>query len=307
MEQSPVANADRVVILVNPHAGSASAFARVERLSSLLKQRGIMAEVHTDLAEAIARAETWHQAGCLRVLVGVGGDGTAAELVNRTSPGMPITMLPAGTENLLARHFGLHHSPDALCQTILDGQLLPVDAGLASGRIFLVMASCGFDAAVVERVHGQRHGHIHKWTYLKPIAESMWRYSFPQIRVQLSDQSTALAVHWLFAFNLPCYGGGFRLAPHADSADGLFDVCMYRGRTLWRGLLFALAAGCRKHSMLANFSTLRSPRLRLESDEPVPYQLDGDPGGYLPLELETLPGRLLLLVPKKKEEGRETR
>ena len=39
-------------------------------------------------------------------------------------------------------------------------------------------------------------------------------------------------------------------------------------------------------------------RLRLESDEPVPYQLDGDPGGFLPVDLEVLPGRLTLIVPQ---------
>jgi diacylglycerol kinase (ATP) len=37
--------------------------------------------------------------------------------------------------------------------------------------------------------------------------------------------------------------------------------------------------------------------VRIESDVPVPYQLDGDPGGYLPLEIEVLPNRLTLIVP----------
>jgi diacylglycerol kinase family enzyme len=36
--------------------------------------------------------------------------------------------------------------------------------------------------------------------------------------------------------------------------------------------------------------------LRIESDEPVPYQLDGDPGGLLPVDVEVLPERLRLVV-----------
>ncbi len=41
-------------------------------------------------------------------------------------------------------------------------------------------------------------------------------------------------------------------------------------------------------------------RVRIESDRPVRYQLDGDPGGMLPLDIEVLPGRLTLVVPAKR-------
>ena len=310
IQRTLAADTDRVVISVNPVAGACAAEGRVERLGRLLEQRGFTAEIHTDLAEATARAESWHTAGRLRALVGVGGDGTAAELVNRTSPGVPIAMLPTGTENLLSRHFELSDSPETLCQTIVDGTAVQIDAGRASGRIFLLMASCGFDAAVVHAVHRQRRGHIRKWAYVKPILDSLRRYPFPEIRVRLAAEGARVAsyqdpltVRWVFAFNLPCYGGGFRLAPAADGSDGRFDVCTYRGGTLWRGLIFALAVYCGRQQDLPDFSMLRSPRLRLEADEPVPYQLDGDPGGHLPVDLEVLAGRLLLIVPKTPPQG----
>ena len=41
----------------------------------------------------------------------------------------------------------------------------------------------------------------------------------------------------------------------------------------------------------------RMRRLRVTAEEEVPYQLDGDPGGVLPVEIEALPGRLTLVVP----------
>jgi diacylglycerol kinase family enzyme len=37
--------------------------------------------------------------------------------------------------------------------------------------------------------------------------------------------------------------------------------------------------------------------VRVESIQPVPFQIDGDPGGVLPLEIEVLPGRMTLLGP----------
>jgi diacylglycerol kinase family enzyme len=36
--------------------------------------------------------------------------------------------------------------------------------------------------------------------------------------------------------------------------------------------------------------------VRIASDRSVPYQLDGDPGGQLPLEIEVLPSRLTILA-----------
>jgi diacylglycerol kinase family enzyme len=52
---------------------------------------------------------------------------------------------------------------------------------------------------------------------------------------------------------------------------------------------------------------LRAKRVRIEADEPVPYNLDGDHCGYLPLEIEIVPDRLTLLVPPGWAERRYSR
>ena len=54
-----------------------------------------------------------------RCLIAVGGDGTVAALLNE-QPGVPLTVFPAGTENLVAQHFGLRKDPDELARTIAD-------------------------------------------------------------------------------------------------------------------------------------------------------------------------------------------
>ena len=38
--------------------------------------------------------------------------------------------------------------------------------------------------------------------------------------------------------------------------------------------------------------------MRIESDGTVPYQLDGDPGGTLPLEIEMLTARVTFWAPR---------
>jgi diacylglycerol kinase family enzyme len=295
-------DADRVAILVNPKSGQADALPGAERLAVHLRAEGFQAELFTDLAAATTQANQWHAQGHLRALVGVGGDGTAAELVNRTPQGLPITLLPAGNSNLLARHFRLSKDPKALCHTISQGAVARVDAGTANGRLFLVVASCGFDAEVVRQVHAGRKGHVSDWSYFKPILHAIGSYEFPEIRVHwyADEQADAdLAARWVFAFNLPRYGGEFQIAPQADGSDGLLDVCCLGRGHFWSGLGYAAAILLGQHHRLPSCTMRRVRRLRITSDAAVPYQLDGDPGGLLPLEIEVLPGRITLVVPRK--------
>ena len=310
--------ADQVLISVNPKAGRGSASQRVDRLVELLGQHGFHVEISTDLAKVSARADQLHAQGQLRALVGVGGDGTAAELVNRTAPGVPITLLAAGTANLISKYLGLVGTPEKLCQTIAAGTLLRLVAGVASGRLFLVMVSCGFDAEVVQRVHthresGGRGGHIGYLSYIRPILESIRSYEYPEIRVycdepgdgHAEDQSSPVIARWAFAFNLPCYGWGLPLAPEAVATDGLLDLCTFERGSLLQGLRYLAAAQFGgRHRRMPDCRIRRAGRFRMTSDKQVAYQLDGDPGGFLPVDVEVLPGRLTLVVPPSEEEPR---
>jgi diacylglycerol kinase family enzyme len=295
---------DTVVVSVNPKAGATSAQERIDRLVELLTGRGFRVEVFADLDQAAHQAGLHHAEGRLRALIGVGGDGTAAALVNRTPPGLPLGILPAGNENLLARHFGLGASAESCARAVAAGRAFQVDAGSAGGRIFLLMAGCGFDAAVVELLHRQRTGHVRRLSYFKPIAAAIRSYRYPELRVYLDDgqagsgpSRSAVSARWLFAFNLPCYGGGLRIAPQADGSDGLLDVCMFHRGNVWHALRYLGAVLLERHQDLADCTMRRTRRLRITADEETPYQLDGDPGGVLPVEIEALPGRLTLLAP----------
>jgi diacylglycerol kinase (ATP) len=302
---------EHVLISVNPKAGRRSAARRVDRLTELLGQRGFRVRIYTDLAEVSGEANRLHGAGELRALVGVGGDGTAAELANRTQEGVPLTLLAAGTANLLSKHLGLNGKPEQLCQAIADGTLLRLDAGRAAGRLFLVMVGCGFDADVVHRVHSHRENnprgaHIGYTSYLKPIVESIRNYGYPEIQVYCDepsgqpaeDRSSPVTARWVFVCNLPRYGWGLRVAPEAVATDGLLDVCTFRRGSLFHGLRYTAAVQFGGwHRRMGECVMRQARRLRITSEEPVAYQLDGDPGGVLPLDAEVLPERVTVVVP----------
>src|SRR5262249_59203093 len=95
----------------------------------------------------------------VRCVIAAGGDGTLLEVVNR-APGLPITVLPLGNENLVARHYGMKRSGAGVAAVVTAGCVHALDLARADGRVFCLMASVGIDADVVHRVHRRRRGHI---------------------------------------------------------------------------------------------------------------------------------------------------
>jgi diacylglycerol kinase family enzyme len=96
------------------------------------------------------------------------------------------------------------------------------------------------------------------------------------------------------------------LVPQADGADGVLDVCTFRDGSLLCGLMYLAGVVMGQHQNWEDCLTTQSARLRIEADEPVPYQLDGDPGGYLPVDVRVLPGRMTLVV-SESWTGEQTR
>lgn len=301
-------DARRVVLLLNQTAGSGTNGRRVDELRQRLTAARLQVETHTDLT-AFAESVTDSRQDPVRAVVAAGGDGTVSAVVNRLPPNVPVATLPLGTENLLAKYLPFSFAPDELTETILHGATVSVDAGRANQRLFLLMVGCGFDADVVHRLHASRRGHIRHGTYVKPILASIRKYGYPELRVSYAEDSVSSGAgaaasertcqrtaRWAFAVNIPQYAGGLRFAPTAVGTDGWLDLCTFRRGSLWHGLRYLAGIIAGRHRDLEDFSHVRARSVRIEADQPVPYQLDGDPGGMLPVDISVEPARVRLVV-----------
>jgi diacylglycerol kinase family enzyme len=292
-----------VLIAVNPTAGLRNRQGIADELCRHLREAGLSGVQFTSIDELAAEAAGRLAAGTLRAVVAAGGDGTLSLVANRTPPAAPLAILPLGTENLLAKYLELSADPQQLARTIAAGCAIRLDAGQAGDRIFTLMAGCGFDADVVRRLHRRRTGHIHHLSYAKPILDSIRTYEYPELRVQyvpadaVGPEATAeIAARWVFVVNLPRYAGGLSFAPQASGTDGLLDVCTFKGGSLWSGLVYLSGVMLGQHEAMEDFSRVQTRGLTITASGPAPYQLDGDPGGELPVQIRVLPERLTLLV-----------
>jgi diacylglycerol kinase family enzyme len=298
-----------VGIAANANSGLGGGRSKVDRLVQALLSRGIEPRVAWTLGERAEIVEqTRHDERC-RCLVAVGGDGTVADLINE-QPVVPLAVLRAGTENLFARHFAFPTRPERLAETIRKGHRARLDLGLAEGRRFSLMAGFGFDADVVTRHHRARVGRAgsvrptHRAAYVGPVLQSSWSYGFPAVTIRVLDAGRVETIEGTsaFLFNLPRYALGLPFAPNARGDDGWLDLVVFRDPGAWRALHYLWLVLRGLHLRRDDVQHRRVRQVEIASDEPVPVQLDGDPGGMIepgqPWGVEVLPGAVNVLVPR---------
>ncbi|MEE3370624.1 MAG: diacylglycerol kinase family protein [Planctomycetota bacterium] len=292
---------DQVLILQNPTAGRQNRQQRVQKLQQELHQLGLETTCFSDIHALTAKAEQAQSNGTLRAVVAAGGDGTVGLVINHLPAGIPISVLPLGTENLLARSFDIQ--PENAAQVIHRGTFVRLDAGEANGRLFLLMFSCGLDSDIVERLHKRRQGHISHWSYFRPILASIRSYRYPEVRVYFehggdSESTTReVAARWVFVNNLPIYALKIPIVPQAIGTDGVLDLCTLRRGSLPAALWYLAGILLRRHQRWKDCTTAKVTTVRVESDHPVAFQLDGDPGGQLPVHIQVHRQRVTLLIP----------
>ena len=301
-------DADRVLILKNPKAGAGPSRQLLDAVVASLEQRGLTVDLYSDLDHLSDQAERLAETGELRTVLAAGGDGTAEIVVNRIPAEVPLSIFPLGTENLLAKYLGISADPEKVADMVSAGRVAQLDLGAFttgdSTHLFLLMLGCGFDAEVVRRLHQERTGHINHWSWIKPIFDAVRSYEYPPLRVLCRETRDGplvadITAHWVFVFNTPSYAVGIEICPGAKPYDGRLDVTTFEGGSFWHGIFHLSSIFVGQHQSLAGVQTVKSRCLRIEAEQSVPFQVDGDPGGLLPVDIEVLPGRLTMIVPHR--------
>ena len=274
-----------VLIQRNPKSGRGARRGDLLDLIRALRTRGFFVRSFKNRDRLDKWIETCRDTRRIRCLVAAGGDGTAADLVNR-HPGMPIAPFPLGTENLISKYFGITRSGPSTASMIADGQTHSIDIGRANGRRFLLMAGVGIDGEVVHRVDSQRTGPIQRSTYFKPILQTVWNYRYPKLTVRIDGQAETFEGSQVVAVNINRYAMGFQFGPGAIDDDGLLEISIFRTGSVLATARYMWHIRRGTHARLPDVTTLRGRSLTIESSEPVPVQIDGDPAEFTPVKLE---------------------
>lgn len=292
-----------ILVVANPYSGAGPNRRRVDALVGALAALGAAPRVVWHAAErSAAFADAAAMRGCRAVIV-AGGDGTIAQVINELPRGLPLAVLPLGTENLLARALGFGREPTALADAVVACRTRTLDLGRATAgdrtRLFALMIGAGFDAAVVHRMAAWRASgpalrRVRRVSYVAPIAASLFGYAHTRVRLT-TEAGTVQGAHCLIA-NVPAYPLDIRLTPTASPDDGRLDWLMLERPGVVPLMTYGWAAYRGRHLARRDVRAGQATRLRLTAETPTPVQLDGDPWGTTPVEVDVVPRALTVIA-----------
>ena len=302
----------RYQIIVNPISGRGAGLAAVPAIKTYLDGKDLSYDIRLTErpGHAIELAQAAVKAG-YDVVAGVGGDGTANEIINglmqarRAGLGEAVMgMLAVGRGNDFAFGMNIPAGLELGLQTLLAGRKDKIDIGLVSGgdypqgRYFGNGVGIGFDAVV-----GFEALKI-TWlsgfpSYIVAALKTIFLYYHaPLIALDYDGHTENLSALMVSVMNGRRMGGGFMMAPELNNLDGLLDLCI--ARQVSRGRIFALIPHFLKGDQAAqpSISTARAKRVAVTALEgSLPVHADGETictaGNSLTIEL--LPAQLSLI------------
>lgn len=290
------------LFILNPTAGKGRSVQCFEQVKEIFEKNHAEYEVWetTYAGEATELARKAVAEGYENI-ISVGGDGTILEVVTGiVGSGCSVGLIPAGTGNDFIRSLGMSTDVAEAAEVILAGRTEKVDlAKTEEDKYFMNVAGCGFDTEVIYYTERFKKNFRGQLAYIMGVMKALFGFSHISAKIELDDQVIEKDIYLVAVANGKTYGGGMKVAPHADAQDGLFDVTVIDrvSKLTVLSILPKFIKG--KHDDVKQISSYRSRRVRITCGENVPINMDGEIIGRTPMGFEIMPKALNMFVPQK--------
>lgn len=295
---------DAYYAIVNQAAGGGRCAKVAPEALDALEHRGLSLKVAFTEEPKHATELARRAAGeGFRRFLSVGGDGTAAEVVNGLmASGLAgecaLAMLPLGTGNSFLRDFGIADLQVA-ADAIVRGKSTPIDVlrlTHENGVLhFINTMGTGFVARAGE-ITNERFKFLGAAGYVAAVLVCVVRLRYEENTLRYAgviDEARTV----LSSFSNSQYtGGSMRMAPNAQVADGLLDVV--RAGPLRRAALISAFARIFSgtHTELDQVWTRQVDRVEFVNPAFQAVLVDGDLHHLTPLAIDVLPSAIQLFA-----------
>jgi diacylglycerol kinase (ATP) len=204
-----------------------------------------------------------------------GGDGMVRRCIDAVADAkVDIGVLPAGTSNLFANHFGIPQDVREAVRVALRGDRRRIDVGRFNDERFATMAGAGFDAAMI-RGADELKERFRRAAYVVSGARNLGAESFGvKIKIDGAPWYDGPATCVLVG-NIGELFAGVEVFPDAAPDDGLLDVAVMtaEGTLQVARTVVRTAVGAPQKSPFVRMTKARTLTAKL--DREVLYELDG--------------------------------
>jgi diacylglycerol kinase (ATP) len=307
-------------IIANPTAGRGASGEAIPQTERLLSEYGLDIDL-------VRTERPWHAAELAQeaatagydVVVAMGGDGTANEVLNGLmwakgtgTSTAAMGVLCIGRGNDFAYGMGIPTELQEGCRTLAQGNRRTVDVGRVAGglypegRYFGNGVGIGFDAVVgFEAVKMT-------WltgfpSYIVAVLKTVFLYyKAPLTRIEYDERAITQPSLMVSIMNGQRMGGGFYMAPEGAPDDGVFDLCI--AHEVSRARIFGLIPHFLQGTQASQepIRTEQATRVVVTAVEGVlPAHADGETlciEGQR-LEIELLPSQIEMVCPPPETAG----
>ncbi len=306
-----------VVLVVNPQSAAGRTGRRLHELEALAKAAFGSADVRATVARGDGRrlAIEAVQEGA-ELVIAVGGDGTASEVVDGLmlagARDTAFALIPAGTGSDLAKTLGMPKKWPAAVKAIQQSTAVPTDVlfgsfsqpdGSTRTRHGINVIGVGMAGEVVRRVNEGTKVLGGQVTFLAATVRTMLAWNAPEVSFRWVDEQGVEGT-WngkltnAFIANGRYCGGGMLVGPQSTMRDGLLDIIVIPDMSVAR--LIANTAGL-YNGQIAKTPGVLSVRVKKFSATTrgrfVPCDIDGEQPGGLSMEVEVLRDALRVRAP----------
>jgi diacylglycerol kinase (ATP) len=265
-----------MLMIVNPAARGGKS-AEAEAVAAC-RSNNIEPRVRRTTAAGHAAQLAKEEAGDDDVLV-LGGDGTVMDVVGAlVGRRGAVGILPGGTGNQLARHWGIPLNVARAVRSVAEGATQMMDLGkLADGRYFALSAGVGVDAEMIARASKESKRRFGVGAYVWSAAMTLPAMRTFNVRVTADGQTFERQASLAMVANVGAVmGGSFGLGPGVSPDDGWLDLCVYSPRSVADGVEIAWRMMRRDFRPHPQMLFVRAKQLRIEAPDGVAAQVDGE-------------------------------
>ena len=301
-----------MLFLLNPRAGKGQIRTKLLELVDIFVKADYEVILHPTQEAGDGEEQVKKYMGKVDLIVCSGGDGTLDEVVTgimECGGDIPIGYIPAGSTNDFASSLFIPKNMKKAAQAIVDGSLYRCDVGKMNQNIFAYIAAFGLFTDVAYETDQDVKNILGHVAYMLEGMKRLFDVKSYYLKVGKED-GEVLEGDYIFGMvtNSRSVGGFKNLTgKNVDMDDGYFEVTLIRKPRNPLEIQEIMTAILMAEDTSALIDTFKASRLTLESQEAIPWTLDGEYGGdHAVVQIENLHKAMQIYIDgSKKTKGRK--
>lgn len=287
---------DKVRLIYNPYSGENVILRELDRVVKMHQEKGyevVPYRIQRDksIDEVLDDIE-----GYKYILV-AGGDGTVDSVVNamkRKNVDLPIGILPLGTANDFGKFLGIPNKVEDALERILKFNPKPIDLGKVNDKYFVNVASTGLLTDVSQKTDVNLKNTIGKLAYYLKGLEEIPNFRKLKVKITTDEMVYDDTMYLILVFNGQT-AGNLRLATKAEVDDGYLDLIIIKAVQLYEILPLFIKILKGDHLDSKKVVYVKTKKIKIETDEGIVTDIDGEKGPDFPLDIECIQGGINVL------------